>query len=86
MNARFLINPTSGRVFNLCQTLGFFSVRHFEMRPIFLPRLGSKINCDKKIVYLFPVPRDLVSILFSLKLQFNICALFSNSSKEVIPK
>jgi hypothetical protein len=42
--------------------LGYSSLKKFAVAVLcqtFLPKLASKINCDKTRIYLFPVPKTL---------------------------
>ncbi|MFT5915255.1 MAG: hypothetical protein ACI81T_001755, partial [Bacteroidia bacterium] len=41
--------------------LGYSSLKKFAVAVLcqtFLPKLASKINCDKTRIYLFPVPKE----------------------------
>jgi tellurium resistance protein TerZ len=52
--------------------LGYSSLKEFAVAVLcqtFLPKLASKINCDKTRIYLFPVPKNLlISRIMSITL------------------
>jgi hypothetical protein len=59
--------------------LGYSSLKKFAVAVLcqtFLPKLASKINCDKTRIYLFPVPKRNLANLFFLNPQF--CLDFTN--------